>query len=231
MGSTTSKTPENPQVLVKDNFLLAIVPPAGYRAEWGAILGFLKVAGGAVMRTERSELEFLNVKRETVEVRDDAFGLKSQTILTGPYSERFADDSRRPESAVLARWRINDTEIETSLAEPEGTALRVIYLPLQVAKEKDPHIVFTLINRGGEMLNIADGIREAVCRADATPYRSNTGGHWDGSYRLRPGHATTRQLNLDDFPGIPRSGRHEMSLEILGVTSEPAMIDWRGQPE
>lgn len=44
---------------------------------------------------------------------------------------------------------------------------------------------------------------------------------------IRPGHATTRELNLSDFPGVPRTGRHKMSLEILGIKSEPQTIDWK----
>lgn len=207
--------------------LLALISPVGFRSELGAMLGYLKIASRKELVIERSELEFLDAEGKTIETRSDAFGLLKGARLAGPYSGRFADDSPRKEYASFAGWRVNDLEVMTSLIEPEGMELRVVYLPLQIEKEKDPDIVFTLVNRCEEMLNIADGIRTAVCLVDETPYKTNTGGHWDGSYLIRPGHATTRQFNLSDFPGIPRAGRHEMSLEVLGIKSKPQIIDWK----
>lgn len=215
------------EIIHADGMLLAVMPPIGFRSELGAVLGYLKIVNGKTLKIERSELEFLDTEGTIIEMCPDAFGLLKGSHLAGPYSERFADDRQRKESASVVIWRVNDMEVMASLIEPEGIELRVAYLPQRIEKEKDPHIVFTLLNRGEKMLNIADGIRTAVCYADGTPYQSNIGGHWDGSYLLRPGHSTTRQFNLNDFPGIPQTGVREMILEILGIKSNPQTIDWK----
>jgi hypothetical protein len=227
MAVTAPGNPNASNLFIKDDVMLALLPPIGFRSQRGSVLAYLKVADRTEIHIQRSELELLNGDGDVVESRVPAFGIKSDTIIKGPYSERFADDSRREESAVCIRWRLNGFEVKASLLEPEGIALRVVYLPLQITKEKDPHIVFTLVNRGNEILNIADGIRNAVCRADGSSYQSNTGGHWDGGYQVPPLYATTHEFNLGDFPGIPRTGRHVMSLRILGQTSEPETIDWK----
>src|SRR5207249_3517332 len=101
--------------------------------------------------------------------------------------------------------------VEANLSEPEGVDLFVTYLPLQVPVDDDPHIVVRVVNRTPQVINIADGIRSAICRSDGKAYHSSRGGHWDGGVGLNPGVSTTRQFSLDDFPGVPRTGRHEMS--------------------
>jgi hypothetical protein len=219
-------TRRNRNVLVKGGLLLAVIAPIGFHREWGAIRGYLKASAGYELCVERSELGFVDSEGRIVETRSDAFGLKVGACIKGPYSERFADDSRREESAFTVRWRLNNMEVETSLIEPIGIKLRVVYLPLQVAKEKDPHIVITVINRSGALISIAEGVRNAACIADGKRFRSNTGGHWDGGTQIQPAKGATRSFKLSDFPGVPLSGRHEMSFEILGIRSESETVEW-----
>jgi len=78
------------------------------------------------------------------------------------------------------------------------------------------------------MLNIAEGVRNAACLADRKRFESNTGGHWDGGTNIQPDKAVTKQFSLGNFPGIPTTGRYQMSFEILGLTSEPESVEWKG---
>jgi hypothetical protein len=213
-------------VLQSDGVMIALLPPLGFRSEWSGLRGYLKVADGS-FRIENSELTLFAAAGDTLERRPNAFGLKRGKTFTGPYSGRFSDGSRRPADAVAVRWRLNDMEVEASLVESKQTALRVVYLPLQVPVEKDPHIVVTVVNLTGATLNIAEGVRNAVCFVDGQAFHSNTGGHWDGGVEIQTGKAVTKQFSLDHFPGIPKTGRHEMSFEILGLMSEPEVVDWR----
>jgi hypothetical protein len=160
--------------------------------------------------------------------RCNGFGIMGETEIHGPYSTRFSDDSRRPTGAAAVHWRVNGMEVEVELIELEGNVLRVVYLPLQVAVKDDPHIVVTIVNHTGEMLNIAEGIRNAACYADGNRYPSNTGGHWDGGTHVQPEKAVTKQFSLADFPGVPQAGMHQMNFEILGIRSESEMVDWKG---
>ncbi len=204
--------------------LIAIVPPAGRHRDRAALLAYLKVADGKTFTIESSVLEFFDAHGKLLESREDVFGQQAGITRKGPFSVRFADDSRRHAGADRVNWRVNEMIVEASLSEQVD--FRVIYLPLQVPVELDPHIVVNVVNRTSAVLNIADGIRSAICRADGRAYTSHKGGHWDGEAGLNPGSSTTRQFSLDDFPGTPRSGRHEMSIELLGHSSEPVLVDW-----
>lgn len=221
----------NPEVLVRDEILMALVPPIGYRSEWGSLLAFLKLARGAELDLECTELEFFDAGGCTLERRQDAFGLRVGMHLSGPYSEKLGDDSRRPERAVLARWRLNEFAVETELVVPEDEESfpRVVYLPLQVPLPTDEHIIVSIVNRGLEPIDIAEGMREAVLWVDGTPYASVAARLWNGGYLVRPNRATTRRFRLSDFPGAPRQGAHETSLEILGARSLPQVVEWRGE--
>lgn len=209
-----------------ENTLIAVLPPLGRHSNWGSILGYLKIAGRTTFEIRSSVLEFVNAKGELLETRAAAFGQRPGTKHSGPYSVRFSDDSRRPAGADRVYWRVNEMIVEASLSGQDDVGLRVIYLPLQVQVDRDPHIVITVVNRTTKVLNIADGIRSAICHADDKAYFSNRGGHWDGGTGLNPGSSTTRQFSLDDFPGMPRLGHHEMSIELLGLRSRPEYVDW-----
>lgn len=214
-------------VLQSDGILIALVTPLGFRSEWGALSGYLKIAAGKALEIEGSELLFLDAVGNVIETRREAFGLGGKNGLAGPYSHRFSDDTRRPAEAATVRWRVNDMEAGAGLTESEGISLRVIYLPLLVAVEGDPHIVVTVVNRTDRMLNIAEGIRNAACLEDGKRFASNTGGHWDGGTNVQPDKAATKRFSLDDFPGISKTGRHQMRFEILGLTSEPETVEWK----
>lgn len=231
-GSAAEKTMANVSntnpnsVLIADELLIGLLSPLGYRSEWGALLGYLKIAGNTAVTIMRSELVFLDTEGNTIETRTGAFGLGSGAKYSGPFSGRLSDDSRRPAAAVAAKWRLNDMEVASELSDPSETALRVIYLPLLVASSKDPLVVVTLVNRTAEILNVAEGTRSAVLFVDGNRCPSNTGGHWDGSYGLHPGRATTRQFSLDDFSGAPQSGIHNVSFTMLGLISESETVNW-----
>ena len=209
-----------------ENTLIAVLPPLGRHSNWGSILGYLKIASRRTFEIHSSVLEFVNANGELLEKREAAFGQQPGTKHSGPYSIRFSDDTRRPAGADRVYWRVNEMIVEAGLSGREDVGLRVMYLPLQVQIDRDPHIVITVVNRTTKVLNIADGIRSAICYADGQAYCSNRGGHWDGGVGLNPGYSTTRQLSLDDFPGIPRAGHHEMSIELLGLRSKPEYVDW-----
>jgi hypothetical protein len=215
-------------VLQGEGILITLVTPLGFRSEWGALLGYLKIAEGRALEIERSELFFLDAAGNVIETRREAFGFGGKKEFAGPYSHRFSDDTRRPAEATTVRWRVNDMEVEAGLIESEGISLRVIYLPLLVSVEGDPHIVVTIVNRTGGRMDIAEGVRNAVCLADGTRFASNTGGHWDGGTNVQPDKSVTKQFSLDDFPGIPKTGRYQMSFEILGLTSERESVEWKG---
>ena len=183
-------------VFLSDGILIALVTPLGFRSEWGALLGYLKIEEGKALKIERSELAFLDADRNILESRCDAFGLGDETKLAGPYSERFSDDSRRPAGAVAVRWRVNEMDAKASLLDSESNALRVIYLPFHVAVKGDPHIVITVVNRTEEMLNIVEGVRNAVCIVDGKRFPSNIGGHWDGGSYIQPKKSITKKFSL-----------------------------------
>ncbi len=216
------------QVLQSDGILIALVPPLGFRSEWGALSGYLKIAAGKALEIKRSELLFWDAAENVIEARRQAFGLGDKTKLAGPYSHRFSDDARRPAETATVRWRANDMEAGTRLTESEGVSLRVIYLPLVVSTEGDPHIIVTVVNRTDATLNIAEGVRSAACIVDGKRFSSNAGGHWDGGSHIQPKKSITKQFSLRDFPGVPLSGQHEMRFEILGFRSEPEIIEWTG---
>jgi hypothetical protein len=217
---------DSKNVLQSERVMIALLTPLGFRSEWSAVRGYLKVSAGS-FRIENSELTLFAATGETLETWPNAFGLKRGKTVDGPYSGRFSHGTQRPAKAAVVRWRVNDIEVEANLVESNETALRVEYLPLQVPVEKDPHIVVTVVNLTGTVLNIAEGVRNAVCFADGKAYPSNTGGHWDGGVHIQTGKAVTKQFSLDHFPGIPKTGRHEMSFEILGLVSETETVDWR----
>jgi hypothetical protein len=212
-------------VLHDENTLIALISPIGRHREWGAIRGYLKSIAGT-FDIQTSSLEFLDRSGKLLETRDEAFGQEAAAKQVGPFSIHFSDDTRRPSDADVVRWRVNNLIVETNLSKEEGVDLSVTYLPLQVPVARDPHMIVTVINRTPQVINIADGIRSAICRSDGKAYQSSRGGHWDGGAGLNPGGATTRQFSLDDFPGVPRTGRHEMSIELLGLISEPKYVDW-----
>jgi hypothetical protein len=170
----------------------------------------------------------LDAAGNVIESRREAFGLGGKKQFAGPYSNRFSDDTRRPAEATAVRWHVNDMQVQAGLIESEGISFRVIYLPLLVSVEGDPHIIVTIVNHMGERMNIAEGVRNAACLADDTRFASNTGGHWDGGTNVQPDKAVTKQFSSDDFPGIPKTGRYQTSFEILGLTSEQESVEWKG---
>ena len=213
-------------VLQSNGVMIALLTPLGFRSEWSGLRAYLKVSAGS-FTIDSSQLTFFSAQGDVLETRPNAFALKRGKTFDGPYSDRFSDGSRRPAEAVGVKWRVNDMEVEASLVESKDTALRVVYLPLLVPVEKDPHIVVTVVNLTGTMLNIAEGVRNAVCFVDGQAFHSNTGGHWDGGVNIQTRKAVTKQFSLNHFPGIPKTGRHEMSVEMLGLVSEPEIVDWR----
>ena len=214
-------------VVQRDGLLIALVPPLGFRSEWAALSGYLKIASYYSFEIETSELVILDASGNEIEVRHAAFGLGSKTKLAGPYSHKFSDHPRRPANAAVFCWRINDLSVRTGLVSDETASLRVIYLPLQVGIERDPHIIVTVVNRTAGMLNFAEGVRTAVCIADGKRFTSTRGGHWDGGTAIQPRKASTVRFSLDDFPGIPRTGCYEMQFEILGHVSELELVEWK----
>jgi hypothetical protein len=220
----------NSEILVSGSNLMALVPPVGYRSEWGSLLAFLKLSQGMELSVDYSELDFSDARGHMLESRKNAFGLTPGIHLSGPYSEKLGDDSRRPVAATLVKWRLNGLLVETNLVTSQLDPLRVVYLPLQVPLSDDHHIIVSIVNLGETLLNIATGMQEAVCWADGVAYESIAARVWNGSYLIRPGHATTRRFRLSDFPGTPRHGTHEMSLEILGIRSIPQTVTWYGEP-
>lgn len=217
---------------MEDDLLIRLVPPFGPRAEMRPLLAYLKLAPGAALVAGRSTLELVDEGGRVLATRENAFGVAEGTPLAGPHSVRLADDDPRPEGAASARWRLGELSAETPLANPEAEwpAPRLVCLELQVPVADDPHLVVTVANTGGEPLDIATGMREAVLRVDGAAYASTAGRVWNGPYLVRPGHVTTRQFSLGDFPGAPRSGTHQVSLEILGMRTAPQTVTWRGEP-
>ncbi len=215
-------------VLLAEGVLLAIMSPLGFRSEWGSLSAYLKVAGSTALEVKNSELFFEEANGKVIERRLEAFGLKEKMLVSGPFSERFSDDAPRPEGAVTVVWRVNDLEVSSDLFESEEVSLRVRYLPLRVPVDNDPHIIVTVVNRTGEMLNIAEGVRKAACFSDGKRYGCIRGGHWDGSSHVQPRKAFTKRFSLSDFPSMPDSGRHEMSFEIFGSKSLPRTVNWIG---
>jgi hypothetical protein len=209
---------------------MALVPPVGYRSEWGSLLAFLKLAQGIELSIDASDLDFFDVRGRLLESWHNAFGFTTGMQLDGPYSEKLADDRRRPAAASLARWRLNSLLVETNLVTSQPDSLRVVYLPLQVPLPNDHHIIVSIVNLGKTPLNIATGMHEAICWADGVAYESIAARVWNGIYLIRPGHATTRLFRSNDFPGIPCQGTREMSLEILGMRSVPQTVTWCGEP-
>jgi hypothetical protein len=221
----------NSEVLVKENLLMTLVPPIGYRSEWGALLGFLKLARSTEVVVECSDLEFFDGDERSLQKRHNAFGLTTGMRLSGPHFQKIGDDNRRPEAAVLAKWQLNQFSVSTNLVvlTTAWQALRVVYLPLQVPLPEDHHIVVTIVNLSEDPINIADGMREARCWVDGVAYESVAARLWNGRYLIQPQQATTRLFKLNDFPGVPRHGIHEMSLEILGAFSPPQFVNWCGE--
>lgn len=218
----------NAELLVRDDLLMALVPPIGYRSRWTSLLAFLKLAQGMALSVDRSELDFFDARETKLARWQNAFGLSTGLHLNGPYSEKLSDDRLRPEAATLAKWSLNDFQIETNLVESQCIPLSVRYLPLQVPIEQDAHLVVSIVNLGETFLNIAIGMQEAVCRCDRVAYASTAARVWNGTYLIRPGRATRRCFRLSDFPGIPRQGTHAISLEILGQSSPPQTVTWCG---
>jgi hypothetical protein len=219
------------ELLVKDDIILmALVPPVGYRSEWGYLLALLKLSQGMELIVKRSELDFLNAEGEKIESWYDAFKLVVGMKISGPYSAKLIEDRRRPETATLVKWRLNDLLVETSLITSQLDPLKVLYLPLQVPISQDDHILVSIMNLGETPLNIATGMQNTICRSDSFKYTSIAARVWNGIYLIRPNHGTTRSFQLSDFPGIPRYGTHKMSLEILGMHSPPQAVTWCGEP-
>lgn len=111
-------------IVTTDSVLLALVSPVGYRSEWGALRGYVKVASGKDLIIESSELKLLDANGNTLEARPDAFGLLRGSHLAGPYSERFGDDKPRNPRAAYAAWRVNNLVVMTSLVELASLELR-----------------------------------------------------------------------------------------------------------
>lgn len=219
-------------MFARDDILVALTPPIGHRPEWASLVAYLKVARGTELAVERSELALVDAAGRTLETRRDAFGLAAGMRIAGPYSRSFGDDTLRPNKAVHARWRLNEFSLDAGLvfSESEWQAPRVVYLPLQVPLADDCHILVRLVNLGEAPINLANGMREAVCWVDGVPYASTAGRVWNGGYLVQPRQATTRRFRLADFPWAPRHGTHEVSLEMVGARSPAEVVTWRGEP-
>ncbi|EYF05355.1 hypothetical protein [Chondromyces apiculatus] len=219
-------------MILRDDLLLALVPPLTFRPGLVFFTAFLKLPAGAALRIERSEFALLDPARRPLDIRRDAFGLTTATHLVGPFSGKLRDDVLLRAEAAVACWRLNDLAVEAPLA-PLGTppeAPRIVYLPLQVPLKEDCHVAFTLVNAGASPIDLPRAMQAARCWMDGVPYESTAGAHWDGSYLIRPQSAGSCTFRLSDFPGAPQRGRHETSIEILGQRSPPEHVDWRGEP-
>jgi hypothetical protein len=223
-------TMTNANVFDTDNLLLALVPTLGPRAAISATLCELKWAGSAPLKVERSTLEFIDDKGEVIGRQERAFGFEPGTELVAT-SQSCIDENHRP-AGLLQRWRLNDWVVESPIVVPEAEwgNLHVIWLPLQLPLVTDVHIVVSLANLDDKPLDIARGVREAVCWVDGVPWSSAAGGVWNTRYLIEPGHSTRRHFRLADFPGVPTAGRHEMSFQMLGRRSKPQFIQWHGTP-
>lgn len=220
------------RVLEAEGLLMALLPGLGPRAALGSPLGVLKWAGPHPLAVECSTLEFLDGAGRVVERRDGAFGLASGTSIAAPYSQLLADDRDPPRAAETQRWRLNDCTLATRRREPDAAwpSLVVICLPLILPLAEDHHFIARLVNLGTAPLDIARGMREAVCWMDGEGWPSIAGRVWNGPYRLHPGHTATRRFRLADFPGAPATGTHDVALEMLGRRSAPQRIHWHGTP-
>ena len=220
------------KVLVRANVLMGLLPPIGPHAEWQAAVAFLRLAQNTELNVKNSTLNFIDTDKRLLGTCESAFGLTPGTRLRGPYTVKLSDGRRRPARAVHQRWDLNEMSVATGMGtrETESQPFQVVYLPLQVALPHDYHVIASLVNQGQTPLDIAEGVRQAVCWMDGIPFESNAGRVWNGPYLVRPNRATRYYFRLSDFPGMPRSGLHEMSLEMCGLRSHAEIVDWHGEP-
>lgn len=219
-------------VFETEQVLIALLSALGPRAAREARRAALKWAGPGELTVTSSIIEFVDCLGNVVERRERAFGLDSGVAIEAPYSAALADDREAPAAATTQRWRLNDWSVVASAAlpEPDWEGLVATCLPLQVPLLDDQHFVLQLVNTGSVPLDIARGVREAICFVDGKPWLSTAGRIWNGPYLLRPGHVTVRRFRLADFPGAPVTGTHEIVLELLGRRTAPQRVHWHGAP-
>jgi hypothetical protein len=219
-------------VIAGESLLLALIPPVGRRPDVALLTAFIKVAEGSDLIIHQSEITFTDAAGNIMEFRNNAFQLEEGIHFTGPCLKALEDHNRRPESAARFQWRINDLSVEGNItfSEEEWHLPRVVCLPLQVALECDCHFIVSIVNTGIDLLNISEGVRNALLHVDGISYDSIAGRSWNGIYLIQSGRSYTQRFRLLDFPGAPRNGSHEVSLEMFGRRSVTQTVDWLGRP-
>lgn len=220
---------QNANVYHKDDMLMAIIPPAGSRPDLMSLIIYLKIAKGTDLIINRSELIFTDTEGNIVETRLNAFGLLNKHI-TGPYSKKTGDDNYMPKESVAVHWYLNEYRVQTSLLtlNDNPKVPKLVCLPLQVNLPDDYHFIITIINTTQDLLNIADEMRQAVCRMNEKSFPSIAGRLWNGGYLIRPGRAALLKFRLGDFLGAPKRGLYEVSMEICGLQSATQYVNWYG---
>jgi len=211
-------------VFIGEGFAIALLPLV--RAPKGpSVLGaLLKVLPGPELKIHESMLE-VSAPEGVILRQRGAFGLGGACIA-GPHIRRFSEDASTDSRATTMRWSLNESIVEVPCGDGPSD-LRATWLAVQIPLPNDVHLVVDFFNRSAHTVNIATAMREAVCWADGVPYPSVAGGVWNGPYLVAPGRKTRRSFSLDDFPGVPRSGTHEMSVGFGGERSSPETVTWR----
>jgi hypothetical protein len=222
----------SPGVIVGENLLLALIPLVGPRTDSISLAAFIKVTEGSDLIIHHSEIVFADAEGNIQELRNNAFQLDKGIHFSGPCSKVLEDHSRRPEGSTLVRWQINDLSVEGTITFSEELwhLPHLVCLPLQLPLESDCHLVVTIVNTGTDLLNISEGVRNAVLHVDGITYHSIAGRSWNGVYLIQPGRPDMRRFRLLDFPGAPGHGRHTVSLEMFGKRSVTQVVDWKGKP-
>jgi hypothetical protein len=216
-------------ILMTGALLMALLPRP-FRQMAGGPSAILKWAGPGPLDVMRSRLAFLDAAGRLIETREDAFGIAAGAVIAAPFSRHLVDEDDVPAAAVMQRWSLNDWDLGTPARETRADELGIalVCLPLLVPAPEDVHLLASLVNAGPAPLDIAAGVREAVCWVDGKPWPSTAGGNWNGPYLLQPGRTATRRFQPRDFPGAPVTGPHEISLEMLGRRSPAQRVAWRG---
>jgi|GEM_PF-5950004 len=226
-----NELPAYPQLFCDESLLLSLIPPFGPRAALMASRGVLKVAAGREIAIQHSELTFFDAAGRPLAAHAGAFGLASGTLITGPVCRNLKDQGRRPDGAASMQWRLDGHAVAVEILDPPESwgSLRAYFLPLQVPVSDDFHCGVHYVNTGTAPVSSVEGVRQAVCHVDGEPYRSAAGGTWNGPSMVPPGRAFGARFSLSDFPGAPRQGVHEISLEMFGLRTSPATVRWSGE--
>ena len=58
-------------VFLRNGMLIALLAPLGFRSEWGSLLAYLKIMAGTTLKIERSDLAFLDARRNILGLHRD----------------------------------------------------------------------------------------------------------------------------------------------------------------